>query len=142
MRLKSILGLKSFVALTGSALIFVGACSSEVSNRAENISVQVAYDLIEDNMNNDDFVLLDIRTLQEYASGYIENAVNIDYYASAFQDDIDELDKDKTYLVYCHTANRSGQAMPTFENLGFEKVYNMLGGTVAWQAAGYPIIVP
>jgi len=139
MSLRSIIGFKEFAVLAGSVLLFVGACSNGDPRIAEDISVQQAYELTQ---NNTDFVVLDIRTSQEYVAGYIKDAINIDYYASTFQDDIDELDKGKTYLVYCRTANRSGQAMPIFENLDFEKVYNMLGGIVAWQSAGYPIVVP
>jgi len=140
MRLKSMLGFKSLAVLTGILLIFVSACSSAASNIAENIAVQDSYNLIQDNQNNSDFVILDIRTPQEYATGFIEDAVNIDYYATIFRDDIDKLDKDKTYLVYCRTANRSGQAMSTFNDLGFTDVYDMQGGIVAWQAAGYSVV--
>ena len=140
MSLKSIIGLKRLAVLVGSALIFVSACSSEAPRIAENISAQQAYELIQENQANDNFVVLDIRTSEEYDMGYIEGAANIDFYASTFQDDIDGLDKGKTYLVYCRTANRSGRAMPIFENIGFEKVYNMLGGIVAWQTAEYPIV--
>jgi rhodanese-related sulfurtransferase len=142
MSLRSIIGFKEFAVLAGSALLFVGACSNGDPRIAEDISVQQAYELIQNNQINTDFVVIDIRTPQEYVAGYIKDAINIDYYASTFQDDIDELDKGKTYLVYCRTANRSGQAMPIFENLGFEKVCNMLGGIVAWQSVGYPIVIP
>ena len=140
MRLESVPSLKGLAVLTGSVLIFLGACSSEDPNLAENISVQQAYELMRDHQSNTDFVVLDIRTPEEYAEGYIEDAINMDYYAADFEQQLDKLDKNQTYLVYCRTANRSGQAMPIFEELGFKTVYNMLGGIVAWQAAGYPIV--
>ncbi len=140
MRLKSVLSLKGLAVLTGSVLIFLGACSSGDPNLAENISVQKAYELMQDHQSNTDFVVLDIRTPEEYAAGYVEDAINMDYYAADFEQQLDKLDKNQTYLVYCRTANRSGQAMPIFEELGFKTVYNMLGGIVAWQAAGYPIV--
>ena len=140
MRLKSVPSLKGLAVLTGSVLIFLGACSSGDPNLAENISVQKAYELMQDHQSNTDFVVLDIRTPEEYAAGYVEDAINMDYYAADFEQQLDKLDKNQTYLVYCRTANRSGQAMPIFEELGFKTVYNMLGGIVAWQAAGYPIV--
>ena len=142
MSLRSIIGFKGFAVLAGSVMIFMGACSNGAPKIAENISVQQAYELIQNNQINTDFAVIDIRTPQEYVTGYIKDAINIDYYTSTFQEDIDELDKGKTYLIYCRTANRSGQAMPIFENLSFEKVYNMLEGIVAWQSVGYPIVVP
>ena len=140
MRLKSVPSLKGLAVLTGSVLIFLGACSSGDPNLAENISVQKAYELMQDHQSNTDFVVLDIRTPEEYAAGYVEDAINMDYYAADFEQQLDKLDKNQTYLVYCRTANRNGQAMPIFEELGFKTVYNMLGGIVAWQAAGYPIV--
>ena len=140
MRFKSVPSLKGLAVLTGSVLIFLGACSSGDPNLAENISVQKAYELMQDHQSNTDFVVLDIRTPEEYAAGYVEDAINMDYYAADFEQQLDKLDKNQTYLVYCRTANRSGQAMPIFEELGFKTVYNMLGGIVAWQAAGYPIV--
>ncbi|MFC1998876.1 rhodanese-like domain-containing protein [Chloroflexota bacterium] len=136
------IGLKSLTVLTGSVLMLIGACGggTSVASDISDSSVQEAYEILQSNVTNAGFVVLDIRTPKEYAAGYIEDAINIDYYASTFRDDVDELDKNKTYLVYCRTANRSGAAMPIFEELGFETVYNMIGGIVAWQAAEYPIV--
>ena len=52
----------------------------------------------------------------------------------------DLLDKDKTYLIYCRTANRTSQAIKMMSELEFAEVYNMLGGIVQWQAGGFPVI--
>ncbi len=98
----------------------------------EDISVQEAYSLIQDNKENDNFIILDVRTPQEYSSGHLENAVNSDYYSSTFQDSLAALDKDKVYLVYCRSGNRSQKAINIMEELGFNTVYNMLGGIVKW----------
>ena len=55
--------------------------------------VEEAYNLIQDNENNPDFVILDVRTPGEFSSGHIEDAVNMDYFSESFRDDLDELDK-------------------------------------------------
>lgn len=106
----------------------------------QDISVADARTMILENQNNPDFVILDVRTRSEFDSGHIENAVNLDFYADTFEDDLDALDKTKTYLVYCRTGNRSGQATDIMRYLNFEEVYDMLGGISEWIASGYPVV--
>jgi rhodanese-related sulfurtransferase len=57
----------------------------------------------------------------------------LDFYAPTFESDLDALDKDKVYLIYCASGNRSGQAHDLMGQLGFREVYNMLGGMSAFQ---------
>lgn len=66
MRFRNELGLSGIAALITSALMLVSACSSGTSTIAEDVSVQKAYTLIQDNQSNDSFVILDIRTPGEY----------------------------------------------------------------------------
>ena len=106
----------------------------------EDVSVAEAYSLIQENMTNSNFVILDVRTGEEFDSGHIEGALSIDFYASDYDVQLDMLDKDKVYLVYCHSSNRSGQAMDNMEDLGFTEVYNMSGGISAWDDAGYATV--
>jgi rhodanese-related sulfurtransferase len=93
-----------------------------------DISASEALTLIMENEENPDFVILDIRTPGEFASGHIKTALNIDYYSAAFENDLSQLDKTKTYLVHCASGGRSGRSMETFRNLGFLEVFNMRGG--------------
>ena len=86
------------------------------------------------------FVILDIRTPQEFVAGHIQGAVNVDFYAPDFKQQLDQLPKDKVYFVYCNSGNRSGQAMPMFRELGFGEVYELKGGIQAWYQAGYPLV--
>jgi rhodanese-related sulfurtransferase len=76
-------------------------------------------------------VLLDVRTPSEFISGTIPNAVNIDIMSDDFQSKIANLDKSKTYFVFCRSGNRSGQACSIMSKLGF-KTYNLAGGIGAW----------
>ena len=89
---------------------------------------------------NPDFIIIDVRTPEEYASGYIDTAVNIDYYAADFREQLAALDKDKTYLIYCRTGRRSADARDIIAELGFREVYIMSGGIVAWEAEGRPVV--
>lgn len=81
--------------------------------------------------NSEDAVILDVRTPAEYASGKIEGAINLDIYAATFASDINKLDKNKTYFVYCRSGNRSGQACSIMAKQGFEKLYNLSGGIMS-----------
>ena len=127
-------------------IILTGGCAEiatpeqKASTRIiENITPQEAFTLIQNNKNNPDFVIIDVRTPEEFAEGHIENVVNIDFYAETFTGELDNLDKDKTYLVYCRSGRRSGNALNIMEELSFGEVYNMSGGIIEWKAEGLPL---
>ncbi len=77
-------------------------------------------------------ILLDVRTPEEFTTGNIEGAVNIDFKASDFEQKIAELDKSKTYFVYCLSGIRSGKAADRMGELGFTSLYTLNGGYSAW----------
>ncbi len=106
----------------------------------ENITPQEALTLIQENQNNPDFITIDVRTPEEFADGYLENAVNLDFYSETFRDELDQLDKNKKYLIYCRSGGRSGNALNIMAELNFREVYNVSGGIIAWEAEGLPII--
>lgn len=105
---------------------------------SEAVTTQEAYNLIQDNKDNPDFVILDVRTPREFAGGHIEGAVNLDYNAPTFKDDLNGLDKTKMYLIYCRTGRRSKGAFDMMKALEFQEVYHMLGGIVGWTSEGLP----
>ena len=81
-------------------------------------------------------VVLDVRTKAEVAEGIIPNAINIDIYQGQdFIFDLEELDKEKNYYVYCRSGNRSAQASAIMNQLGFENAYNLVGGITEWTGA-------
>jgi rhodanese-related sulfurtransferase len=90
-------------------------------------------------MNNEDVVVLDVREASETAGGKIAKAVQIP--VGAVKTRIAELDrhKDKTLLVYCKTGARSAAACKELGQHGFDKVYSLNGGLLAWQEAHLPI---
>jgi len=106
----------------------------------EDVSLEEAYALIVDNLSNPDFVIIDIRTPEEYAGGHIEDAINMDFYAEDFDEKLDELDRDKTYLIYCQSGNRSGKARDLMEAMGFQEVYNLIGGIARWERTNLPTV--
>lgn len=95
--------------------------------------------LIQKRVGDPDFVILDVRTPREYEMGRIEGSVNLDYHSPKFEADLEKLDRKKTYLVYCLVGIRSRNAAKFMERLGFEKVYNMIGGIRQWHREGFAI---
>lgn len=104
----------------------------------ENITPEEAYILIQENKDNLNFIILDVRTPEEFLDEYIENAVNLDYYSDNFRNDLDKLDKNKTYLIYCRSGRRSGNALNVMKELDFREAYNMLSGIIKWKSERLP----
>lgn len=83
---------------------------------------------------DDDAVILDVRTELEVEEGYIPNAKNIDIYkGQEFLEELDKLDKDKNYYVYCRSGARSAQACTLMDQKGFKQTYNLIGGFSNWE---------
>ncbi len=137
--------MKRISSLLGVALVLLtvlAGCSSTtaVDQQITTVSPAEAAAIIEQNAGSADFVLLDIRTPEEYGAGKIAGAVNIDFYDANFRDQLDALDKDVHYVVYCNSGNRSGQSLPIFEDLGFARVENVATGITGWYEDGYPVV--
>ncbi len=81
-----------------------------------------------------DGVVIDVRTPAEYEAGHLVGALNIDLRSSTFREQVQALESDKTYYLYCRTGNRSGQAAAIMREQGLD-VRNV-GGLSALQAAG------
>ena len=84
-----------------------------------------------------DGIILDVRTSQEFYSGHISEATNLDYYKDDFKEKLNIMRKDVPIYVYCRSGGRSTKAAVYMENLGFSKVYNLNGGIGAWEAKGF-----
>ncbi len=75
--------------------------------------------------NSTNLIMLDVRTAEEYSSGNIPNSINIDVLSPDFKSKIELLDKNKEYLVYCRSGNRSAIASSIMATNGFIKIYNL-----------------
>ena len=123
--------------ITGEAVQIPAQIQPQV---IEDITPHEAYALIQENEGNTKFVIIDVRTPEEYASGHIEKAINLNYRSDAFRDELIKLDKCKTYLIYCRSGRRSAGALDMMAELGFREVYNMLGGIVEWEQEGFTVV--
>ena len=84
-------------------------------------------------------VILDVRTPQEVAEGHLAGAKNIDVQDELFQQNIEHLDKNKTYLLYCRSGKRTAVAGAKMKAAGFKKVYMLDGGITSWKEKGKPV---
>ena len=146
------MGLKNFIVLTLSISLIIGvtliagcvrdetATPETPTQIIEDITPQEAFTLIQNNQNNPDFVIIDVRTREEFVGGHIENATNIDFYSETFRDMLNNLDKNKTYLIYCGSGARSGSTLDIMAELNFKEVYNILGGITQWKAEEFPTV--
>jgi rhodanese-related sulfurtransferase len=84
--------------------------------------------------------IIDLRTTEEIMKkGYIKGAIQLDYLAKDAEKQVDKLDKNKTYYIYCAGGGRSGECAEYMEKKGFKKVYNLEKGFSEWITKGFPI---
>lgn len=129
----------TLAALSMAAVLVLGACggSTATDTQLTLTSVEDVQSIVE--APPEGLVVLDIRTPEEFAAGHLAGAINIDYYAADFEQQLGELDHDVPYVMYCNSGNRSSNALPVMDSIGFEEVYELDGGIQAWFGAGLPI---
>jgi len=83
--------------------------------------------------------LIDVRTPQEFQSGHIATAKNINLYDADFKERLEKLDRDQPVYVYCKVGGRSAKAAETMHELGFTHIYDLEGGIMAWESNNLPV---
>lgn len=85
-------------------------------------------------VENNSVQLVDVRTANEYRSGHIDNAINIDFFDKAnFERSFENLDRKERVFLYCRSGNRSQKAAARLADMGFMEVVDLKGGFAAWQ---------
>jgi rhodanese-related sulfurtransferase len=126
-----------FIICLGFVLPSLGA---QDSTRIVTVSAKEAADLIDKHSGNSNFAVLDIRTPGEFQSGHLPDAILVDFYSQTFSDQLNRLDKEKSYLVYCRTGNRSTNSLGLFKKLKFDKIYHMSTGISGWKSQDLPVV--
>ena len=94
-------------------------------------------DLIE--MQEIEYILLDVRTPDEFSSGFIKKAKNLDFYSETFQNDLLSIDKSLPVVLYCRTNNRSTKTANILKQNGFKEISVLEGGITDWVKNGNDI---
>ena len=123
---------KLFAVVAASALFLTGCGSSGATNLGAAEFQKKA--------SETGVVVLDVRSGGEFMMGHIANAINIDVEGMNFATEIEKLDKEATYAVYCRSGRRSAIAVQTMKDAGFKNLFNMKAGTEEWSAAGLPLV--
>lgn len=111
-------------------LLFLAGCtaSNEQENSYRQISMDEAVTMMEEESG---YIILDVRTPEEFRERHIPNAINIPN-ETIGSEDIQELpDKDQLILVYCRSGNRSKQASGKLAELGYTNIVE-IGGINDW----------
>jgi rhodanese-related sulfurtransferase len=135
----------SAIAILVGLMIALPGCTTEGQGTpsetlaVEEVTSQEAFELIQENDGNPGFIILDVRTASEFQAGHIEGALSIDVNLPSFSEELDQLDRSVTYLVYCRSGNRSRTALAIMEDLGFTRIYHLTNGITEWVASGLPV---
>lgn len=107
-------------------LIFISCTSQEVVYSPKEFSEKISQEKAKN--------LVDVRTPDEFKEGHIKGAINIDWNSANFESELNKLDRKNPLFLYCLSGGRSGNAIRKAKEMGFEKIYGLTGGTMAWRA--------
>ncbi len=132
-----------FFTLVLSIFAF-SACQSASTQKAESMPSPIASDEInqitvteaKQAVGAKDVQFIDVRTAGEYADGHAPKTIN--FPLDSLENDLAKLDKDEPVYVICQTGRRSQKGSEILQKAGFKSIYNINGGTSAWQNAGFP----
>lgn len=111
-----------------AAFIFLRIRNNKGGGKFQNIDASTLRDM----QKNGKIEIIDVRTPNETAAGKIKGAREINVMDMAFKQKVSNLDKDKTYVVYCRSGQRSRRACSIMAKAGFENLYNLDGGYNGW----------
>lgn len=119
-------------------LLFITSCSSTNSteNKKDSSGTKILCAekaVCEKIIAEEDVTIIDVRTPEEYKTGHLENAINLNFYEPAFEAELAKLEKDNPTIVYCAVGGRSAEAVKKMEEMGFSYIVEIKGGYNAWQ---------
>jgi len=140
--------------ICSSVFLFSGCMNSDTQNEIQEIEKVDTKSIILKSVSATEFksftdkitkndtqnIILDMRTLEEFNAGHIENAIMLDFYKQDFTQKLSQLDKSKTYFIYCSSGNRTGQALKIMKKLEFTNVYNLKYGINDWNKNKFLVV--
>ena len=124
------------VAIIIVSFMLINSLISEKLRGYSSISPSESTQMI----NREDALVLDVRESNEYSEGHIINSLHIPL--ASLKTRLKDLEKHKTQkvIVACRSGNRSSHACASLKKEGFEQVFNLSGGVMAWESANLPLI--
>jgi rhodanese-related sulfurtransferase len=122
------------MALAGILLMLILSEIQQRLSKTKDVSPAEATRLL----NHENAVLIDMRGDKDYREGHIVNALNAPLADGKIPASLEKY-RDKPVIVYCQRGQRSGGYCNQLGKQGFETVYNLHGGLIAWQKADLPL---
>ena len=136
--------MEQFIEFAGNNLILFVALAVVSALLAHNLfagggKFSVAPQKATEMINREDAVVVDVRPIADFGQGHIVNALNIP--SSALKNQLATLEKhrEKPIIVACRSGAQSSAACRMLRKAGYEKVFNLQGGMLAWQNANLPV---
>ena len=127
--------MKTKLLLPVLALLFCSFTTITAQTKVEVNSKQLNSMLQKDKK----WIVLDVRSAEEFNSGHIKGALNIDIRQPDAFSKIDKLNKNAKYIVHCRTNHRSGMAVEHMMQSGFKNIYQMMDGWSGWLTNNLPV---
>jgi rhodanese-related sulfurtransferase len=118
--------------LTVLALLLFTTGFAQESQSDETTIKRVDKKAFEMAIESGDYILFDVRTVEEYMDGHIEGAKSLNVLDDQFDKTISNLDKSQKYLIYCKSGGRSAKALQKMKEAGFNHVLELEGGYQNW----------
>jgi len=123
--------IRSFIILY---IILFFSCQNTQKEKFRNIDIIEFHEIA----SASNITILDVRTSQERAHGYINNSTHIDFYDDSFLDKVNLLNKENPIYIYCKVGGRSTKVSEKITELGFKEIYNLEGGFISWAGHNLP----
>jgi len=129
---------KTFVTISFILCVFL-ICLNSFVRAHTDITPEEAKNMIE---TNDDLIVVDVREGSEYCDenpspylppGHISGALNYPWTSGVLEEQYGELHLDGEILVVCRSGHRSNEAANFLDSKGFQHIYDMEGGMLAWE---------
>lgn len=118
--------------LTILALLMFTTGFSQETESEEVIIEKVDKEAFKSAIESGEYILFDVRTVEEYMDGHIEGAKSLNFLDAQFDKTISNIDKSQKYLIYCKSGGRSAKALEKMKDAGFTHVLELEGGYQNW----------
>ena len=125
--------MKAIIALF--AVLFLStsvALSQQATETEENRIEKISKDEFKENLESGEYIVFDVRTVEEYQSGHIKGSKSLNYMGKAFEATLEQLPKNYKYMIYCQSGGRSAKALQKMKEAGFIHVLELEGGYSQW----------
>ena len=132
--------IKQLILLGAICFLLIDLQGCSKTNNKEQVVELISVEEMDSLLQLDKVQLIDVRTPEEFATGHIPGAINIDYRDPNFKQMLTEVDKSKPVAVYCKKGGRSNACSKIMRTEGFVKVFDLNGGISQWVFKGKNVV--